>query len=100
MMLYKEVLLPRDEGRVLAVLGQVGAPAHLGGDLAGAKYCTPEINSSEVIVEFQRHFQTNRHCSMAFPKGLSLSQWIVTGIVQWMFSVVFQWIFTFVISGV
>ena len=46
----------------------------------GAKKCTPEINTSEIIMDcqwhfpmdIQRHFPTCCHCSVVFPKGLSL----------------------------
>ena len=75
--------------------------------LAEAKDSTPEIHTSESIVDFQWHFPmgfqwhfpTELHLSVVFSKGLSLSQWI-TGIVQQTFSGIFQWNFTFVISGV
>ena len=74
----------------------------------GAKYCTPEINTPETIVDVQWHFPmdvqwhfpTNCHISAVCSKGLSLVQWIVTGIVQWIFSSIFQWMFMFVRSGV
>ena len=74
----------------------------------GAKDCTPEINTSEIIVDFQWHFPmdfqwcfpTEFRLSMAFPEGLSLAQWIFTGIVLCIFSGVSQWNFTSVISGV
>ena len=45
-------------------------------------------------------FQWMFMCSVAFPKGLSLSQWIFTGNLQWIFTGVFRWIFTFASSGV
>ena len=64
-----------------------------------ANYCTPEINNSEIIVDVQWHFPIN--CQRCFPmdfhfsvvcsKGLSLPQWMFTGIVQWVFSGTFQW---------
>ena len=59
-----------------------------GHDLAcaksGTKYCTPEIDTSEIIVDFQWHFQmdfqwhfpTKCNLSVVFSKGLSLCQWI------------------------
>ena len=65
-----------------------------------------------------QHLGNRRGFSVAFPngfsvafsnelslfncisKGLSLSQWIFTGVVHWTFSGIFQRIFTFVISGV
>ena len=61
------------------------------GSVLGAKYCTPEIDTSEIIVDFQCHFPmdfqwhfpTTCHLSVLFPKGLSLVQWICTGNVQW-----------------
>ena len=66
----------------------------------GAKDCTPEIDTSEIIVDFQWHFPmicqwhfpTEFRCSVVFSKGLSLSQWILTGIVQWIFTGIVQWI--------
>ena len=42
---------------------------------AGAKYCTPEIDTSEIIVDFQRHFPMDLG---AFSNGLSL----VSGVFQ------------------
>ena len=39
----------------------------------GAKDRTPEIDISEIGVDFQWHFPAD------FPKGLSLVQWTVTG---------------------
>ena len=46
----------------------------------GAKYSTPEINTSEIIMDvqlhfpmdFQWHFPTESHLSVALSKGLSL----------------------------
>ena len=67
---------------------------------AGATNCTPKINTSEIIVDFQWHFPMDFHLSVAFSKILSFVQWIFTGIVQWTFSGIFQWIFICVISGV
>ena len=49
--------------------------AHRAVDLLGA---TPEINTSLIIF------------SVAFPKGLSLVQWIFTGNVLWTFSGIFR----------
>ena len=74
----------------------------------GANYYTPEINTSEIMVDFQWHFPmdfqwhfpTKFHLSVVFPKGLSLSQWIFAGVVQWILSGIYQWNFTVVISGV
>ena len=66
----------------------------------GAKYCTPEIDTSEIIVDFQWHFPTYCHSSVVLSKGLSLVQWIFTGIVKWTFSDILQGNFTFLISGV
>ena len=74
----------------------------------GAKDCTPEISTSEVIVDFQwhvsldfqRHFPVGFDVSAVVSKGLSLPQWIFTGDFQWINNSIFQWIFTFVISGV
>ena len=42
----------------------------------GAIYCTPEINTSEIIVDFQRHFPMDFRChfSVVLSKGLSLVQ--------------------------
>ena len=47
-------------------------------------YCTPAIDTSEVIVgflwhfpaDFRRHFPTDLHFSVVVSKGWSLSQWI------------------------
>ena len=76
--------------------------------LQGQRNCTPEIDTSEIIKDFEWHFPVDfqwhvpmeLHLSVVFSEGLSLVQWIVTGIVPWNFSGVFQWNFTFVISGV
>ena len=57
----------------------------------GAKYYTPEIDTSEIIVDCQRHFPTGFHYSVVFSQGSSLVQWIFSGFVQWIFSGVFQW---------
>ena len=54
---------------------------------SGAKYCTPEINTSESIVDFQwyfpmdfqRCFPAQSHFPAVFSEGLSLVQWIFTG---------------------
>ena len=70
----------------------------------GAKDCTPEIDTSEIIVDCQWHFQmefqsnfpTPVDLSVVFPKGLSLFRWIFTGIVQWIFKYIFRWNSTFV----
>ena len=74
----------------------------------GAEDRTPEINTSEIIVDFQLHvpmdvqwqFPTQRHLSAVCSKGMSLSQWIVAGIVQWIVSGILQWNFPFATSGV
>ena len=75
--------------------------------ILGAKDCTPEIDTSEVIADFQWHVPMDFH---VFSNGNSLFGFSFqriftfpvdfTGIVQWMFSDIFQWHFTFVISGV
>ena len=65
----------------------------------GANY-TPEINTSEVTVDFQWHVPRNCHLSVVFPQGLSLVQWIRIGIAQCIFSGLVQWNFAVVISGV
>ena len=57
----------------------------------GARDCTPEIDTSEIIVDFQWHCPTEFHFPAVFSKGWSLVQRILTGIVQWIFSGVFQW---------
>ena len=52
--------------------------------LVGTKYCTPETDTSEIIVDVQWHFPmdaqlyfpTTYHTSVVFSKGLSLSQWM------------------------
>ena len=38
---------------------------------------------------FHWRFPASCHDSVVFPKGLSLSQWISTGIIQWTFSDIF-----------
>ena len=56
----------------------------------GAKDCTPEIDTSEIIMDFpwhfpmdvQWHFPIYFHLSVVFSKGLPLVQWMFTGIVQ------------------
>ena len=61
--------------------------------LLGAKYSTPEINTSEIIVDCQWHFPMDvqwhfpmeSHFSAVCPKGLSFVQWMFTGIAQWAF---------------
>ena len=73
------------------------APSETLPRLPGAKYCTLEIDTSEVIVDFQWpfpmdcqwHFPTQFHLSVGVPKGLSLAQWISTGMFQLTFSVFF-----------
>ena len=73
-----------------------------------AKYYTPEINTSEIIVDFQWdfpmdcqwHFPTEFRIPVVCSKGLSRFQWISTGIVPWTFSGIFQHVIYFVISGV
>ena len=55
------------------------------------KAWAPEIYTSEIIVDFQCqwhfpmdiqwHFRTSFHCSAVCSKGLSLVQWMFTGIV-------------------
>ena len=60
----------------------------------GAKDCTPEIDTSESIADFQRHLpmDVQWHFPTAFlfsalcSKGLSLSWWILQEFVQWTFS--------------
>ena len=48
---------------------------------------------------FQWHFPTELHLPVVFSKGLTLSQWIFTGIVKLIFTDMFQWNFACVISG-
>ena len=72
------------------------------------QYCTPEIDTSEVIVEFQWHFPMDYqlhfpmefHYSAVSPKDCHLSSKIFTGISQWIFSGVLQGNFSFAIPGV
>ena len=53
----------------------------------GAEDCTPEIDISEIIADFQRHvakdvqwyFPTIVHLAVVCSKGLTLSQWTLTG---------------------
>ena len=74
------------------------SPLRILGARLGARDCTPEINSSEIIVDFQWHFPmdgewhvpTDFHVSEVFSEGLSLVLWILTGIVRWTFSGIFQ----------
>ena len=74
----------------------------------GAKDCTPEVDTSEVIADFQWHlpmdFQwhlpTDCPLSAVVSKGLSPGQRIFTEIVQWIFSGILQWTLMCVISGV
>ena len=58
--------------------------------LWGLTNCTPEINNSEIIVDFQWDFQIEFHLSAAFSKGLALVQWIFTRFVQWIFGGISQ----------
>ena len=46
----------------------------------GAEDCTPQINTSEIIVDFQWHFPAEVHLPVVVSKGSSLVQWIVTRI--------------------
>ena len=70
-------------------LGPAAAAAARRGSL-GTKDCTPEIDTSELIVDFQLHFPmdvqwrcpTDVHLSVVFSEGLPLSQWMFTGNVQ------------------
>ena len=95
------------EGRSGGALWVYPLPASPIGPL-GPTYCTPEIDNSEIIVDFQGHFPmdvqwyfpTKFHLSVVFPKGLSLSQWFVTGNCRFIFSVFPQWKFTCVSAGV
>ena len=67
----------------------------------GQKKCPPEIDTSEIVVDFQwhsptdfqQHFPTTFHVSAVCSKGLSLFQRVCTGIVQWTFSGIFLWIY-------
>ena len=67
----------------------------------GAKDCTPEIDTSEIIVDFQWHFPMDCqwhfppefHLSVVLSNGLSLVHWICSAIVQWIVSGVFQCVF-------
>ena len=65
-------------------------------------YITPQKSSwifSGALKWTKWYFPTGLRFSAAFSKGLSLPQWIFTGIDQWTFSSIFQWTFTFVVSG-
>ena len=76
--------------------------------LRGRKVARPEIDTSEIIAEFQWHFPMD--CQWHFPTAFhvfsGISRRIVTfpvdltGNAQWIFSGMFQWKCTFVISGV
>ena len=69
---------------------------------------TPEIDTSEIIVDFRWHFPIDVHwhvptfvcLSVVCSKGLSLSQRIVTGNIQWISRDVCLWNFACVRSGV
>ena len=86
----------------------VGGSCSNGDDLLGAKDCTLELTASDIVVDFQWHFPmdfqwhlgTEFHLSVICSKGLSLFQWMFTGIVQGTASGIFQRNVTFVISGV
>ena len=67
--------------------------------LLGAKYCTPEINTSEIIVDFQSRFPMDFHLSLVCSKGLSLFQWISSGLFQRTFSGIFKQNCTVATSG-
>ena len=62
-----------------------------------AENCTPEMDTSDIIVDFQWqfpmdfqwHFQTDVHLTVVCSKGLSLSQWMAAGNVEWTFSGLF-----------
>ena len=60
---------------------QLASTRHL-----GTKYCTLEIDTSEIIVDFQWHLPTDFHFSVE----ISLSQWIFTRNLQWTFTGTFQ----------
>ena len=53
--------------------------------MLGTTYCTPEIDTSEIVVDVQRqfpmdshwHFPTAFNSSVVFSNGISLSQWIL-----------------------
>ena len=72
----------------------------------GAKYCTPEIDTSEIIVDFQWHFPMDLqwyfpkdcHLSAVFSQGLSPYQWIFTGKFKWIVRGISQRIFAFVLT--
>ena len=73
----------------------------------GTNDCTPEIDASEIVMDVQwcfqwvfRFFPTSFHLSVVCSKGMSLSQWMFTGVVQRIVSGIFQWMFMFVSSGV
>ena len=80
----------------------------LGRRCLGAKDCTPEINTSEIIVDVQWHVpmdcqwhvQKEFHLSVVCSKGLSLVQWICTGVAQWISVACSHGIYISLVSGV
>ena len=50
----------------------------------------PRNRPSEIIMDVQWPFPTDVPLSAVLPKGVSLVQWICTGVVQWIFSDIFQ----------
>ena len=69
---------------------RASVPAAISRIFQGAKCCTPEINTSEIIMDFQWHFPIDLqwhfpmafHFSVVLSKGLSLVQRISSGILQ------------------
>ena len=56
--------------------------------LIGAKDCTPEINTSEIILDFQWHFPMD--CQWHFPTEFHWSAVFSEALVQWIFTRISQ----------
>ena len=60
-----------------------------------------EADTSEIVADFRGRFQKEVIlCPVVVPKGLSLVQWIVTGIPQWIFGGVFERMFTVIVQRI
>ena len=95
--------IPKPIGNLSESLSQaILAGTILAGRLGvGDNYCTPDKSTPQKSSwMFSGIFQTQIHVEVVCSKGLSLVQWIFTGIVQWVFSGILRWMFTFMISGV
>ena len=80
----------RWQGSASVAAGAPGASGHGGSGLTGAKDCTPEVDTSEIVVDFRWYFPTD--LLVAFSDRISLSLWHVPkfkGLVA--FPVDFYW---------